>query len=173
MAVATVDESAPMLTLARTTEKMLIRPLTLDEISLCLPFGYLFHAEKSIPGAFNPDVFTKNWHQFIGSGMGVIFGLWKDEVLIGGIGGFVFPDITSGELVANEFFWFVQKADRRGSWPLRLRSAYKAWAKAMGAIRYRMVHILEPNETPSTVRLAHVYRRDGMRAIEVVYDGLL
>lgn len=158
---------------AIATDKMLIRPLDVDEIYLCVPFGYLFHEEKSVPGAFNPDVFMKNWTLFISSGNGVIFGLWKDETLIGGLGGYIFPDITTGESVANEFFWFVQKEDRRGSWPLRLRHEYQTWAKSLGAVRYRMVHLLEPNETPSTVRLAHVYRRLGMNPIEVVYDGLL
>lgn len=161
-----------MVTLERTSV-MTIRPLMLDEIYLCVPFGYLFHDEKKVPGTFNPEVFMKNWTLFINSGNGTIFGLWKGDELIGGLGGYIFPDITTGESVANEFFWFVQKEDRKGSWPLRLRETYKSWAKERGAIRHRLVHLLEPNETPSTVRLAHVYRRWGMTPIEVVFDGLL
>lgn len=161
------------MTTAIAIEKMLIRPLTLDEIYLCVPYGYQFHKEKHVPGEFNPEVFMKNWESFIGSGLGCIFGLWKDYELIGGLGAFVSPDITTGQLVANEFFWFVQEGDRKGSWPLRLIHAYKAWGKEKSAVRFRMVHLLEHNETPSTVRLAHFYRRLGMRPIEVGYDGLL
>lgn len=155
------------------TPTLLIRPLYIEEIYLCVPYGYQFHKEKQVPGEFNPEVFMKNWEQFILSGIGCIVGLWKDGVLIGGLGGVVMPDITTGQIVANEFFWFVQEGDRKGSWPIRLANAYFIWAKEKGAVRRRMVHILMPNENPSTVRLAHVYRKWNMRPIEVVYDGEL
>lgn len=155
------------------TATMLIRPLAIEEIYLCVESGYAFHAEKAVPGSFNPDIFTQNWTKFMNSGLGTIFGLWKGYDLVGGLGAYLSPDITTGELIANEFFWFVREGERKGSWPLRLVMEYKAWAIASGATRWRMVHLLMPNESPSNVRLAHFYRRLGLRPLEVGYDGLL
>lgn len=158
---------------AVATATMTIRPLTIEELPLCVPYGEQFHREKHVPGDFHPEIFVKNWTLFLNSGLGAIFGLWKDEELIGGLGCYLSPDITTGELVANEFFWFVRDEDRKGSWPLRLVYAYKDWGKAHGAVRWRMVHLLMANETPSTVKLSHFYRRLGLRPIEVGFDAEL
>jgi hypothetical protein len=160
----------PMLTLERT---MTIRPLTVDEIYLCVDYGYQFHKEKQVPGDFNAEVFMRNWTIFMNSGLGAILGLWNGDELVGGLGCYLSPDITTGQMTANEFFWFVREGERKGSWPLRLVHAYKAWGKAHGAVRFRMVHLLMPNESVATVRLAYFYRRLGMRPIEVGYEGEL
>lgn len=150
---------------------MEIRPLALEDLLLCESFGHAFHAEKAIPGAFSLEVFLKNWSTFLGSGIGTIFGLWNGMNLVGGIGGIVVADLTTGELVVNELFWYVDPAFRKGSWPIRLLHEFRRWGREKGAVRLRMVHILMPNESASTVRLAHVYRNMGLRPIEVAYDG--
>lgn len=149
----------------------LIRPLTVEELPLCEPFGVAFHQEKAIPGEFSLQEFLKNWRLFLSSGIGVLYGLFRDGQLVGGIGGILTADVTTGTLVASELFWYVQPEDRHGTWPIRLVKTLREWGATKGATRFRMVHILMPNESPSTVKLAHVYRHLGLRPIEVAYDG--
>lgn len=148
-----------------------IRPLTLDELPLCLPFGEAFMTEKQIPGVFNPEVFLKNWTAYLTQYPAVILGLWRGRSLVGGIGGIVFPDLNTGEKIAIEFFWYVGKDDRGSSWSARLPLKFKHWARTQGATRLRMIHLLEPNETPSSVKLADFYASLGLRPIEVAFDG--
>ena len=153
------------------TPPMTIAHLTVDDLPLCEPFGQAFHAEKAIPGVFNLAHFLTNWERFLTSGLGTILGLWRHDVLVGGIGGVVTPDLTTGAFVVSELFWYVQPDARHGTWPIRLITELKLWGLAHGATRLRMVHLLMPNESPSTVKLSHVYRLMGLRAIEVAYDG--
>lgn len=148
-----------------------IRPLQIEELPLCAPFGKAFHLEKGIHGDFAIDVFVKNWTVFLQSYPAIIYGLWDGDRLVGGLGGMVTPDLTTGTLSAVEFFWYVDPAYRTGTWPFRLVKAFRKWGKHQGATRLRMVHMLLEGEDPSQVRLAHVYQQLGLRAIEVNYDG--
>lgn len=148
-----------------------IRLLTPEEFSLCLPYGERFHREMDVPGVFSPETFLTKWGQFHSLGLGVIFGLWRGEELIGGLGGVTIPDLTTGQLVTSELFWYIQEASRHGTWPIRLLKTFRQWGKSQGAVRFRMVHLLRQDEDPSTVKLASVYRHLGLRPIEVAYDG--
>ncbi len=152
---------------------MEIRELTLEELPLCKPFGIAFHKEKDVPGEYSHETFMKNWTMFLTSKLGTIFGLWRDKELVGGLGCMTVPDITTGELIAYEFFWYVDPSERHGTWSIRLVKRFKQWAKERGAIRYRMVHMLMKDETPSTVKLARVYESLGLRPVEVAYDALV
>ena len=154
-----------------TSTTLSISHLLIADLPLCEPFGIAFHTEKCIPGEFHVETFVRNWTQFMESGIGTILGLWRGETLIGGLGGIVVADLTSGEMTVNELFWYVQPDARHGTWPIRLIKELKIWGSAHGATRLRMVHILMPNESASTVKLAHVYRQLGLRPIEVAYDG--
>jgi hypothetical protein len=153
---------------------MQIRELHQDELWLCSQFGQEFHDEKVL-GAFSFDVFFKNWTAIYTQGIGIIFGLFDDQdQLIGGIGGVVTDDLTSGLSTMHELFWFVEKAKRHttGRWPLRLVYRLREWGKLHGATRLRMVHLLEPGEDPATVRLADIYTHIlKLRPLEVVFDG--
>lgn len=150
---------------------MEIRALEIPDLLLCETFGQGFHDEKQIPGDFSLASFIHHWTTFFNSGMGTILGLWDDGRLVGGIGGLVTPDITSGHLIVSEMFWYVDPDARHGSGGIRLITALRAWGKAKGAVRFRMVHMLLPGESPETVRLGPIYERLGLRAIEVAYDG--
>ena len=150
---------------------MHITPLAIEDLLLCEKFGRAFHSEKVIPGEFSLDAFIRNWSYFITSDIGVIFGLYDGDSLVGGIGGVTTPDLTTGELITSEMFWYIDEACRHNRMALRLVDRLRAWGKEKGATRFRMVHLLMPGESPSTVRLASVYRRMGLRPIEVAYDG--
>lgn len=154
---------------------MHIRELHHDELWMCSQFGQAFHDEKVLGDDFAFDSFYENWDSFYKKGIGVIFGLFDDQdQLIGGIGGVIAKDVTSGIPKMNEFFWYVD-ADKRkttGRWPLRLVFRLREWGKLHGAKRFRMVHMLLPGEDPSKVRLANIYKDIlKMRPLEVCFDG--
>lgn len=155
----------------KVDEGVAIRRLTVEEIPLCEPFGRAFIAEKHVPGTFSLETFTRNWEFFLTRYPAVLLGLWSGERLIGGIGGMIAPDLNTGDRIAQEFFWYVTPEARHGTWPLRLLKQFREWGKEQGATRFRMVHLLGPDESPSTVKLARVYAKLGMRPIEVSYDA--
>lgn len=139
---------------------MYIRELVIDELDQCGPFGEAFHKEKAHPDAFSLPVFLENWERFYQQGIGVIFGLFEDDdVLIGGIGGLLAKDLTSGTLTLNEMFWYVQndKRQRTGRWPLRLITRLRMWGALRHAKRLHMIHFFTKDEHPDDVRLSKIY----------------
>ena len=152
-------------------EAMVIRPLTVQDLPLCETFGRAFMAEKQVPGTFSLHTFTRNWTVFLTQYPSIILGLWQGDRLIGGLGGMVAPDLNTGEPIATEFFWYVTPEARHGTWPLRLLTQFRKWGAAQGAVRIRMIHLLEPDECPSTVKLARVYAKLGFQPLEVAYDA--
>lgn len=168
MKLATLPQSV---TPIRARDGLQIRPLTVDELPLCAPFGVAFMTEKQVPGTFSLEIFTKNWTMFLTQYPAIILGLWRGDRLIGGLGGMISPDLNTGEQIAIEFFWYVDADARHGTWPLRLLTRFRHWGAEHGAARLRMIHLLDLNESPSTVKLARVYAKLGLRPIEVGYDA--
>lgn len=142
-----------------------IRPLTIEEIPLCIPFGRAFHAEMQLPGAFLPDTFVKNWTTFLAQFPAVILGLFKGDTLVGGISGMMTPDLFDARLTAQEFFWFMDEAHRSGTGAIRLLRAFEAWGREKGATEVRMVHMVGKNDA----QLERIYRKLGYRTLEVCY----
>mgnify|MGYP003385239990 CR=1 FL=1 len=150
---------------------MNIRQITIAELPLCLPFGQAFMTEKQLPDQFSEETFLNNWTAYLTRYNGVILGLWDEARLVGGIGGIVCPDVYTGVPSLTEMFWYVDESCRRTLLAARLQCRFRAWGKERGAQRFRMIHMLEPGETPSTVKLAGFYERMGLRPIEVGFDG--
>lgn len=154
---------------------MNIRELHHDELWTCRVFGQDFHAEKAIPDEFNIDAFVTNWKNFYKANIGVIFGLWDDHgVLIGGAGGILAADITSGKMKMNELFWYVDKAKRHtsGRWPLRLLFRLREWGKHREATAFRMVRLLTQEETPHDGTLHRLYTNVlKMKPMDLSYEG--
>lgn len=142
-----------------------IRPLKPHEIHLCVPFGEAFHAELKLAGQFIPQCFVDNWLTFLASYPAVIFGLWKDGQLCGGLGGMIAPDLYDGRLYAQEFFWFIGKAHRSGTGALKLLRAFERWAIDRKAVELRMVHLVG-EQAPD---LEAFYRALGYAKVEVCY----
>lgn len=155
-----------------TKAALAIRPLTVEELPLCLPYGPAFMEEYALAGTFSNDTFLKNWTTWLTAFPAVLFGLWEDQHLAGGIGGMIHPDLNTGDLLAVEMFWYVDPAYRKTLLAARLPLTFKKWGKRNGAVRWKMVHLLAPDESPSTVKLAGFY--EGvckLKANEVVFDG--
>ena len=145
---------------------LVIRPLTIDELPLCVPFAQEFHEELKLPGKMIPEIFMKNWTTFLTTYPSVILSLWKEEVLLGGLGAMIVPDLFDGRLCGHEMFIFIRKSERGGSGFLRLLKAFRAWWIERGAVEGRLAH-MEHAETDEA--LDRLYRKLGYRPIERSY----
>lgn len=157
-----------------TKVALTIRPLTIEELPLCLPYGPAFMKEYDLPGTFSPEEFLKNWTLWLTAYPAIMYGLWDNTHLAGGIGGMIHPDLNTGDRLAVEFFWYVEPSYRNTLLAARLPLTFKKWGKRNGAVRWKMIHLLSPGEDPATVKLARFY--EGvckMKASEVVFDGPL
>lgn len=160
------------MSITEAVRTLTIRPLTIEELPLCLPYGPAFMKEYELPGVFSPQTFIKNWTIWLTSFPAVMFGLWEEKHLTGGIGGMIHPDLNTGDLYAVEFFWYVDPAYRNTLMAARLPLTFKKWGKRNGAVRWKMVHLLATDESPSTVKLAQFYEKTlKLKANEVVFDG--
>lgn len=148
-----------------------IRPLTIEELPLCEPYGKAFHAEKDVPGEFSMEVFLKNWTTFMTHCHGIILGLWDDGRLVGGLGGMLTPDITTGTLAATEFFLYIAPEHRGGTVLIRLINRFREHGKLYGAARLRLALTIQKGEDVFAPRLDSLYRRIGLRPVEIGYDG--
>ncbi len=149
-----------------------IRPLTIEELPLCEPYGRAFHAEKDVPGEFSIETFVKNWTEFLSRYNGIMLGLWDGETLVGGLGGIVCPDLTTGIMTANEFFLFVDETHRGGTNWIKLVNQFREFGRSKGAQRLRLARMVPKGEDPLGSRLDRAYRRIWkVRPVEVGYDG--
>ncbi len=107
--------------------------------------------------------FQALWTSLIESGTGAIFSLVDAGRIVGFIGGVVYPEPYCDELIAQEFFWFVQ-GEHRGQ-GLRLYRAFEQWAREKGCAQIRMAHLsdLMPE------KLKRVYALLGFKEVETSY----
>lgn len=154
-----------------------IRQLTIAELPLCEPYGKAFHEEKQVPGTFNMTVFIQNWTLYLEKCNGVLLGLWNEDKLVGGLGGMIVPDITTGTPTATEFFLFIDKDYRGSSAWYRLIQRFREYGKSRGAQRLRMEQLILPAESDDLAKmlrengLACAYFKMGLRPIEIGWDG--
>lgn len=119
----------------------MLRQVELHEIPLFTAMGEEFYLEAGAPGKFNPEHFTNFWATAINQEFGVIHGLFNEEGKpFGALGAVLLPDTHTGDLVANELFWFVTKP-ARGMIGLSLLDRFEDWAREQGAKRINMVHL--------------------------------
>lgn len=135
-------------------------PDRIPEIAKIAP---AFFEEGKLPGKFVPEVFIKFWEQMYGLGLAQMFGAEIEGVLVGGLGGMVYPDPCDGERVASEMFWFILPQFRGGG--LALFNDFEKWAVERDAKRITMIHLqgLAPGI------LKKLYLRKGYQEVEVHY----
>jgi GNAT superfamily N-acetyltransferase len=145
-----------------------IRTLTIAELGTLEACAREFYGASRFLRTFDMDRFRKVWEFLIGNGSGAIFveeshiGQSASEIT-GCIGGVVNPDIYSGELVAEELFWYVRESTRGSG--VRLYRRFEQWAAARGAGSLQMVHLLD--SMPEKV--GRFYLRAGFEPIETRY----
>ncbi len=141
----------------------MVRQLTIAELHDAAKMGHDFFNEGKLPGKFVIDVFMKKWTSLIEINVAFVLGLFSGDKVVGAFGAMVLEDINDGELVAAEAFWFVDEAHRgRG---LELLVAYEKEAKARGAVRCSMIHLLSLQPE----RLGELYKRRGYQPVETSY----
>ncbi len=141
----------------------MIRQATVEDLPRMESAARAFFASSRFLRRFDMDRFIRAWAALLSSGTGVIFALFDRDEVCGAIGGVVYPDINTGELIASEFFWFIRPGSRGDG--LRLYRAFERWARTQACRQIRMVHLTD--SMPD--RLARVYRRLGYLPAETHY----
>lgn len=152
------------------TSGLIVRPLEVYELPLCAPHGEGFFRDWPRHGTFDLETFLGNWMRLL-TGGAMLWGAWKDDELIGGLGTVLQPDLYDGHLIAQECFLYVAPAHRKSTALLRLFTAYHAWADVQDA-ECRLEHLLNPDETgdPREVALAKLYTRLDYQPIAVAWS---
>lgn len=137
--------------------------LIVSDLPQVAALGASFYEEGKLPGRFDAAYWQRSWTELLQNGVGVIFGLWHDEMIVGALGGVLFPDPNTGEPVATEFFWYV-RPEARGA-GLKLLPEFERWAVEAGAARVHMVHLLKL----APEKLGRLYQRRGYTPTETLY----
>lgn len=143
---------------------MKIVPLDADELRVILPGARLFFAEGALPGRLNEEHFMASFASFIKADLGVVLAAFgPDQSFWGAIAGVAFPDVATGDLTANELFWFVLPEHRKCG--IKLLAAFEEEMRRRGCIRIHMVHLYNQ----SGEKLDRFYERKGYRPLEIAF----
>ncbi len=127
-----------------------------------LPAARLFAHEANLPGRFNADNFISTIVSLFDSGILFCYGIDGEDGVDGGIGGITHQDLTSGDKVAMELFWFMKPEVRGSRDAIRLFDAYEQEAKARGCRRVMMATICGLGDE----RISELYKRRGYTEFE-------
>lgn len=145
---------------------MTIHPLTLDNVvNLKSILGETFFKECELPGKFNVEVWHANWIKIMQANFGAIWVLEHNNEYVGALGGILSPDVSTGDIVATEAFWFVLPKYRGGALGIRLMFHFEKWALAMGAKRILMSMV----ECSIPERLNAFFIKRGYKRAEVAF----
>ena len=141
-----------------------IKPLCRFRLHALATGAQEFYASSQFLRKFDMDKFVAFWNAIIKSEQGIIFAAFDDGEIIGAIGGMAFPEPYSGELIVQEFFWFVRPG-HRGTAGIRLYKAFEEWSRDKQAVAIRMVHLMD--SMPE--KLSRVYQQLGYTPVETMY----
>jgi GNAT superfamily N-acetyltransferase len=141
----------------------LIRRAELADLRNMAHLAQEFYAASHILRTFDLDRFVTMWTHWLTSGMGEIFLLDEGGQIQGTIGGVIHQETYSSDLIAAEFFWYVE--DKHRGQGIRLFRAFEDWAKQSGASEIRMGHLVD--SMPEKV--GAFYERVGYRKVETLY----
>jgi GNAT superfamily N-acetyltransferase len=114
---------------------------------------------KSIDVDCDPDQYIRQWNIFIQTGIGKLWCLDKDGIIIGGIGGIVVPDILTGKSMMVELFWYVTPEHRnRGILLFNTMEEYVD----IHSLKWAMIHM--ERSMPDKLKL--FYTKRGFRLLE-------
>ncbi len=145
-----------------------VRALALHELPLCEPFAQAFYTEKGVPGHCSMEKFIQTWTLFLTQYPSILFGLWSQGALVGGLGGLITPDLYDGRLTATEMFWYVTPDARQGRNAWTLVDAFETWGKDHGAVECRLAFLLLGwVQQANPMRLLPLYQRRGYQAVDL------
>jgi len=106
-----------------------------------LPLAHEFEAAIGSPFIVVDDaVFVDTWRRFIDAGVGFVL-VALDPAPVGVLAGYVVPDDLSGRVVAQERWWYVTPAYRRGGVGRALAELFERHAREKGAYRVSLGNI--------------------------------
>lgn len=145
----------------------MIAKATTEDLERMEPTARKFYNSSRFLRVFEASRFIALWSSLFSAGTGVIFVVRENDQIVGAIGGVVYPEPYSGDLIAQEFFWFVEPEYRGVG--MRLYFTFEGWARDRGCEEIRMGHLhdLMPD------KIAAVYRRLGFSAVETNYSKRL
>lgn len=141
----------------------MITPASKQDIADVCTLAKVYETEYSSHVIVDIDICIDQYSKFVDSGVGCVFVLKKDGVVVGGIAGIKYPDLHSGILTAVETFWFVDKSHRGKG--LLLLSTFEKWAKSNDCKRIAMIHL----EDSHPVVLERLYIHRGYKLEEKHY----
>lgn len=118
-----------------------MRKATISDLPRLAECADEFYRASKFLKRFDLDKFVALWSALLGNETGVIFLLEDAGKITGTIGGMIYPEPYSGELIATEFFWYCLESHRGGG--LRLLKAFEQWAREQGCAQIRMVHLMD------------------------------
>ena len=119
--------------------------------------GFKFFEQAKLPGNFNPRTFATFWSDTLGGGVGIVLIMEHD-------GGLIYPDPCTGNLNAQEMFWWVNE-DHRGSASSKLIDMFESVAKGRGAVCIQMIAMYGMNHRA----LQRYYGARGYRPLEFAF----
>lgn len=143
----------------------MIRELKVKEIEDAVCHGEAMYREAKMIGKFNRLGFIRSWEKLIRMRSGIIFGLFHQETLIGGIGGNLYIHPFTGDLASMAFFWFVSKG-HRGKSGIRLFKRFEEWSKKRGAVRISSAAQI----SLKPLGFKKVYSRLGLKPTEIYFE---
>lgn len=148
-----------------------IRELTADETGdpKLLPLGEEIRAYYRNSGTMieiDLQATLNSVRMMILAGIGVFIVLEDDGSPIGFICGVASGDPLSGRIVATEIFWYTAKDRRHEGLGELLIRAFEMWAKAKGAQRIRLAHLVDLRAGENQ----RLYEAMGFKACEVAYE---
>jgi len=144
---------------------MLIREVKVEELPMLQECATAFYAASSHLHEFKMDLFSATWKPQIERGVGVIFGMFEGDRIVGTIGGLVSGDLYSGEPYSIEFFYYVLPEFRGTILSMKLYFAFERWSRERECSYIQMAALADsmPEE------MAEMYRRLGFNPVEVTY----
>jgi len=143
----------------------MIRELKISEIKYALKFGEEMYSEAEMYGKFDREAFSELWIKLITRKDGVIFGLFHQRILVGGIGGNLYVHPFTGDLVSMALFWFVSKG-HRGKSGMQLFKRLEDWAIERGAARISSAAQI----SLKPLAFKKIYNKLGLKPVEILFE---
>jgi GNAT superfamily N-acetyltransferase len=125
-----------------TTDKITVRELTEDEVSILYGMAKQFHSELkanfSRLNDFDQELFGAMMRDVIRLGVGIVFVLENEGSAVGFIYGIYHHDPILCTRMVCESHWFIEKEHR--SMGLLLLDKLKEWGKSKGAMSMSVGH---------------------------------
>jgi len=142
-----------------------ILEITTTDLPSLVALAREFFEEAKLRGSFDADWWMAQWTLFLTNGYGHILVARRDELLVGGVGYLLYPDVQTNVMTALEAFLFVSRPYRHGLTALRLLHALESDA-ARHEARLVRVAALEGMDA----RVPDWYQREGYRPVETIYE---